>query len=89
MTTSTPTPADALITAMHEPGRKNLLDLIRNPLRLTLLCMTWHGSLLLDTQQELTQQRYPELREAKYIDSNSHFGEKLFKSPMSLYGNGI
>ncbi|TVU55736.1 MAG: PBS lyase, partial [Arthrospira sp. PLM2.Bin9] len=53
MTTSTPTPADALIAALHEPGRENLLDLVRNPLRLTLLCMTWDGSSLPETQAEL------------------------------------
>ncbi|MDB9494969.1 HEAT repeat domain-containing protein [Spirulina subsalsa CS-330] len=53
MTTSTPTVADALITALHEPGRENLLDLVRNPLRLTLLCMTWDGSSLPDTQADL------------------------------------
>ncbi|WP_254568561.1 hypothetical protein [Oscillatoria sp. HE19RPO] len=53
MTISTPTSADALIAALHEPGRENLLDLVRNPLRLTLLCMTWDGSSLPDTQAEL------------------------------------
>ncbi|UCJ14053.1 MAG: HEAT repeat domain-containing protein [Phormidium sp. PBR-2020] len=53
MTTSTPTSADALIAALHEPGRENLLDLVRNPLRLTLLCMTWDGSSLPETQAEL------------------------------------
>jgi HEAT repeat protein len=53
MTTSTPTSADVLITALHEPGREHLLDLVRNPLRLTLLCMTWDGSSLPETQAEL------------------------------------
>jgi len=51
MTTSTS--ADALIAALHEPGREQLLDLVRNPLRLTLLCMTWDGSSLPDTQADL------------------------------------
>ncbi|MEA5469209.1 NACHT domain-containing protein, partial [Spirulina sp. 06S082] len=53
MTISTPTTADVLIAALHEPGRENLLDLVRNPLRLTLLCMTWDGSSLPDTQADL------------------------------------
>ncbi|MDT9307605.1 MAG: HEAT repeat domain-containing protein, partial [Limnospira sp. PMC 1291.21] len=49
-----PTPADALIAALHEPGRENLLDLVQNPLCLTMLCMIWDGSLP-DTQAELYQ----------------------------------
>ncbi|MDB9314198.1 hypothetical protein PN462_13885 [Spirulina sp. CS-785/01] len=53
MTNSNPTSADALIAALHEPGREHLLDLVRNPLRLTLLCMTWDGSSLPETQAEL------------------------------------
>jgi len=48
-----PTSADALIAALHEPGRENLLDLVRNPLCLTLLCMTWDGSSLPETQADL------------------------------------
>ncbi|BDT14093.1 hypothetical protein L1F28_33230 [Arthrospira platensis NCB002] len=54
MKNSTPTPADALIAALHEPGRENLLDLVQNPLCLTMLCMIWDGSLP-DTQAELYQ----------------------------------
>jgi len=42
-----------LIAALHEPGREQLLDLVRNPLRLTLLCMTWDGSSLRDIQADL------------------------------------
>ncbi|TVQ18796.1 MAG: PBS lyase, partial [Leptolyngbya sp. DLM2.Bin15] len=53
MTTSIPTSADALIASLHEPGREHLLDLVRNPLRLTLLCMTWDGSSLPETQADL------------------------------------
>lgn len=45
--------ADALIAALREPGREHLVDLVRNPLRLTLLCMTWDGLSLPDTQAEL------------------------------------
>lgn len=53
MTISIPTSAAALTAALHEPGREHLLDLVRNPLRLTLLCMTWDGSSLPETQAEL------------------------------------
>ncbi|MEA5419026.1 HEAT repeat domain-containing protein [Spirulina sp. CCNP1310] len=45
--------ADALIAALREPGREHLVDLVRNPLRLTLLCMTWDGLSLPETQAEL------------------------------------
>ncbi|QIZ71430.1 NACHT domain-containing protein [Oxynema aestuarii] len=73
MTNSTPTPADALIAALHEPGRENLLDLVRNPLRLTLLCMTWDGSSLQDIQAELYD-RY--LRKIYEWNRNLHELEK-------------
>lgn len=69
MTNSTLTPADALIAALHEPGREHLLDLVRNPLRLTLLCMTWDGSSLPETQAELYE-RY--LRKIYEWNQNWH-----------------
>ncbi|WP_199248988.1 HEAT repeat domain-containing protein [[Phormidium] sp. ETS-05] len=53
MTTSGANLGDALITALHQPGREHLLDLVRNPLRLTLLCFTWNGSSLPDTRSQL------------------------------------
>jgi HEAT repeat protein len=73
MTNSTLTPADALIAALHEPGREHLLDLVRNPLRLTLLCMTWDGSSLPETQAELYE-RY--LRKIYEWNRNLHELEK-------------
>ncbi len=73
MTNSTLTPADALIAALHEPGREHLLDLVRNPLRLTLLCMTWDGSSLPETQAELYE-RY--LRKIYEWNQNWHELEK-------------
>ena len=73
MTNSTPTPADALIAALHEPGREQLLDLVQNPLRLTLLCMIWDGSSLPDTQAELYE-RY--LRKIYEWNRNLHELEK-------------
>ncbi|NER36917.1 MAG: hypothetical protein F6J93_23595 [Oscillatoria sp. SIO1A7] len=62
MTASSLSRADSLIQALQEPGRERLLDLVRNPLRLTLLCHTWqYGSSLPDTQAQLYE---------KYFDAN-------------------
>ncbi|MGE5660308.1 MAG: HEAT repeat domain-containing protein [Actinomycetota bacterium] len=52
MTASSPSLADSLIQALHQPGQERLLDLVRNPLRLTLLCITWDGTLP-ETQAQL------------------------------------
>ncbi|WP_083618927.1 HEAT repeat domain-containing protein [Planktothrix paucivesiculata] len=52
MTASLPSLADSLIQALHQPGQERLLDLVRNPLRLTLLCITWDGTLP-ETQAQL------------------------------------
>jgi hypothetical protein len=45
--------ADSLIQALRQPGQERLLDLVRNPLRLSLLCQTWNGRSLPDTQAQL------------------------------------
>jgi HEAT repeat protein/energy-coupling factor transporter ATP-binding protein EcfA2 len=48
----------ALCDALKEPGKARIRDLLKNPLRLTLLCFNWylnHGHLP-DTQAELYQQ---------------------------------
>ncbi|MDY6784379.1 MAG: NACHT domain-containing protein [Cyanobacteriota bacterium] len=45
--------ANFLIQALHQPGQERLLDLVRNPLCLSLLCQTWNGSSLPDTQAQL------------------------------------
>jgi HEAT repeat protein len=44
--------------ALNQPGKERIKDLIRNPLRLTLLCSTWHlrEGKLPDTKAELYQQ---------------------------------
>ncbi|MGL4503634.1 MAG: NACHT domain-containing protein, partial [Planktothrix sp.] len=52
MSASLPSLADSLIQALHQPGQERLLDLVRNPLRLTLLCITWDGTLP-ETQAQL------------------------------------
>jgi hypothetical protein len=43
--------------ALNQPGKERIKDLIRNPLRLMLLCSTWHGldGNLPDTKAELYQ----------------------------------
>ena len=44
--------------ALDQPGKKRIKDLVRNPLRLTLLCSTWHSreSGLPDTRARLYKQ---------------------------------
>jgi len=44
--------------ALNQPGKERIKDLMRNPLRLTLLCSTWHlrDGKLPDTKAELYQQ---------------------------------
>src|SRR5919202_2499811 len=44
--------------ALNQPGKERIKDLMRNPLRLTLLCSTWHlrEGKLPDTKAELYQQ---------------------------------
>ncbi len=49
---------EQLQQALNQPGKERIKDLIRNPLRLTLLCSTWHlrEGKLPDTKAELYQQ---------------------------------
>ncbi|HEY9613554.1 NACHT domain-containing protein, partial [Allocoleopsis sp.] len=44
--------------ALNKPGKERIKDLVRNPLRLTLLCSTWHlwEGKLPDTKAKLYQQ---------------------------------
>ncbi|MEQ8961082.1 MAG: NACHT domain-containing protein, partial [Coleofasciculus sp. C2-GNP5-27] len=44
--------------ALNQPGKERIKDLVKNPLRLTLLCSTWHlrEGKLPDTKAELYQQ---------------------------------
>ncbi len=44
--------------ALNQPGKERIKDLVRNPLRLTLLCSTWHlrEGKLPDTKAELYEQ---------------------------------
>ena len=49
--------AKALRAALDEPGKERIKDLVKNPLRLTLLCASWKdGQGLPDTQANLYQQ---------------------------------
>ncbi|MEH1949043.1 MAG: NACHT domain-containing protein [Nostoc sp.] len=47
-----------LCTALKEPGKERIQDLVKNPLRLTLLCLNWQSGdgKLPDTQAGLYQQ---------------------------------
>jgi predicted NACHT family NTPase len=47
-----------LFNTLKEPGRERIQDLVKNPLRLTLLCLNWQGreAKLPDTQAEFYQQ---------------------------------
>jgi HEAT repeat protein/GTPase SAR1 family protein len=53
-----PTLGVQLQQALNQPGKERIKDLVRNPLRLTLLCSTWHlrEGKLPDTKAELYQQ---------------------------------
>ena len=55
---SNPALGTQLQQALKQPGKERIKDLIRNPLRLTLLCSTWHlrDGKLPDTKAELYQQ---------------------------------
>ena len=39
-----PDAGERLLNKLEEPGHERLWDLIRNPLRLSLLCATWYGA---------------------------------------------
>jgi predicted NACHT family NTPase len=58
-----PTLGEQLQQALNQPGKERIKDLIRNPLRLTLLCSTWHlrDGKLPDTKAELYQQYVEEV----------------------------
>jgi HEAT repeat protein len=53
-----PALGEQLQQALNQPGKERIKDLIRNPLRLMLLCSTWHlrEGKLPDTKAELYQQ---------------------------------
>ncbi|RAM50599.1 MAG: hypothetical protein C6Y22_16135 [Hapalosiphonaceae cyanobacterium JJU2] len=52
-----PNDAQQLQQALNQPGKERIKDLVKNPLRLTLLCSTWHlrDGKLPDTKAELYQ----------------------------------
>ncbi len=52
-----PNDAQQLQQALNQPGKERIQDLVKNPLRLTLLCSTWHlrDGKLPDTKAELYQ----------------------------------
>ncbi|MBD2504869.1 NACHT domain-containing protein [Anabaena azotica FACHB-119] len=49
---------EQLCTALREPGKERIRDLVKNPLRLTLLCFNWHlgEGKLPQTKAELYEQ---------------------------------
>jgi HEAT repeat protein len=60
---SNPALGSQLQQALNQPGKERIKDLVRNPLRLTLLCSTWHlrEGKLPDTKAELYQQYVEEV----------------------------
>ncbi|WP_228062086.1 NACHT domain-containing protein [Coleofasciculus sp. LEGE 07081] len=54
-----------LCSALEEPGRERIRDLVKNPLRLTLLCFSWY----------LQQGRLPETQAELYQKSTDRFYE--------------
>ncbi|MEO0373756.1 MAG: NACHT domain-containing protein [Cyanobacteria bacterium P01_A01_bin.17] len=56
-----------LYQALNQPGKERIRDLVKNPLRLTLLCSTWHlrERQLPDTRAELYEQFVDDLYEWK------------------------
>ncbi|MEL7358243.1 MAG: NACHT domain-containing protein [Cyanobacteria bacterium J06560_6] len=56
-----------LYQALNHPGKERIRDLVKNPLRLTLLCSTWHlrDRKLPDTRAELYEQFVDDLYEWK------------------------
>lgn len=56
-----------LYEALNQPGKERIRDLVRNPLRLTLLCSTWHlrEGMLPTTRAELYEQFVDDLYEWK------------------------
>ena len=65
----------ALCVALKEPGKERIRDLVKNPLRLTLLCFDWglKGGNLPETQAELYR---------RYISRIYEWGEKKFSTTL-------
>ncbi|MEH1821664.1 MAG: HEAT repeat domain-containing protein [Nostoc sp.] len=70
-----------LCTALKEPGKERIQDLVKNPLRLTLLCLNWQSGdgKLPDTQAGLYQQFVDDFykwKKAEFV-TNSHQRQQL------------
>jgi HEAT repeat protein len=59
-----------LLQALNQPGKERIKDLVKNPLRLTLLCAIWHllDGNLPDTKAELYQQFVEEVYRWKQVE---------------------
>ncbi|MFN6455235.1 MAG: HEAT repeat domain-containing protein [Nostoc sp. EfeVER01] len=70
-----------LCTALKESGKERIQDLVKNPLRLTLLCLNWHSGdgKLPDTQAGLYQQFVDDFYKWKKEEfaTNSHQRQQL------------
>ncbi|MEH2160956.1 MAG: HEAT repeat domain-containing protein, partial [Nostoc sp.] len=70
-----------LCTALKESGKERIQDLVKNPLRLTLLCLNWQSGdgKLLDTQAGLYQQFVDDFYKWKKEEfaTNSHQRQQL------------
>ncbi|MEH1923747.1 HEAT repeat domain-containing protein [Nostoc sp.] len=76
-----PEKGEQLCTALKEPGKERIQDLVKNPLRLTLLCLNWRSGdgKLPDTQAGLYQQFVDDFYKWKKdeFSTNSHQRQQL------------
>ncbi|MBD2522044.1 HEAT repeat domain-containing protein [Nostoc sp. FACHB-133] len=79
--TAIPKTGKQLCTALKESGKERIQDLVKNPLRLTLLCFNWQSGdgKLPDTQAGLYQQFVDDFYKWKKDEfaTNSHQRQKL------------
>jgi len=79
--TANPEKGEQLCTALKEPGKERIQDLVKNPLRLTLLCLNWQAEdgNLPDTQAGLYQQFVDDFYKWKKEEfaTNSHQRQQL------------
>ncbi|MDB9443527.1 HEAT repeat domain-containing protein [Sphaerospermopsis kisseleviana CS-549] len=74
-----PKRGESLFNDLRKPGKERIQDLVKNPLRLTLLCFNWQqktGSLP-DTQAGLYQQFVDDFDKWKQELFNQNVGDKL------------
>lgn len=78
-----------LLNALNQPGKERIKDLVKNPLRLMMLCAAWEdrNGKLPDTKAELYQDFVDQVYRWKQIDSETR--KKLDKKLQELALKGI